>query len=685
MTEFITNSAKITPYRKRPRHGGSFVTAYSHEPTANNPAADLGNLYCVAEVLVPGRQAEDLIDLIIETFGNQYYNQANQPFPLTRFEQAVKETNRQLASYVDKGNAAWIGKISAILAVVVGNEIHITNTGSAEGIIYRRHQSTSMTQDDAPRTSTPTKTFGVVASGELEVSDKILLATPALIHHLQSSKLTDIISHHSPAAAVEELSSLIDNLAADRVAALITEITTPDLAASQVIDSKPAEVTVGAPSNTAEAVKQIAIPAAGHTLQQSSRLLKHNSLQAMANAQKIHRQLKPILRRAGLKLAAMSRLLLSTNKRRRFVFITIVVLGLTSGYMIWSNVRSQQATASFKRYQQIFTQYQQLPASNGAEQEAIDQLIKLQATYAEFKTSEAAVNKSLANSNLRTGEPRSYIAMGQLLQQRLDQLTGVTVVEPTLIKNLKDAKISAKHFELVSAKLYLFAQGDQPAIHIVNTNSGNITTSSTNIRDIGNITATATAPNGDVIYLLTDKPEVWIYQLSTDKLYQAVLSYGSWPKGSSLATYASNLYILSENTIYKFTKNTSGFSPRTTYAQLDSTINNAKSLAIDGSVYVLNQHQLAELLSGSVRRTAELPMDMPQTDQLSTSESSSLLSAVDHQTDRIVVFSKNTSSLTFAYQLKPKELSGIQDAIYNPSTKQFYILTDTSLAKIPAK
>ena len=682
MTEFITNSAKITPYRKRPRHGGSFVTAYSHEPTADNPAAELGNLYCVAEVLVPGRQAEDLIDLIIETFGNQYYNQSSQPFPLARFEQAVKETNRQLAAYVDKGNAAWIGKISAIIAIIVDNEIHITHTGSAEGIIYRHQQSTNITSGASPRPSTPTKTFGVVASGELEVGDKILLATPALIHHVSANKLTGTITSHSPATAIEELGQVIDNLVADRVAALITEITTPELAASQVLDSKPAEVAVGAPTTAAEAVKQIVLPAAAHTVKQSSQIFKANSRHFVQRAQKLGKYLKPFGRKFGLKLAATSRAIVSSSKRRRLATLVLIMIVLVASGWGWRNYTQGQQASQFKKYQQIYTMYLQLPSTN---QSAVESLMKLQDEYAGFKSSESAINKALANSNLRDGEPRTYAAMAQVLKQKLDQLTGLVTVEPTIIKNLKDANILAKHFELVSAKLYIFAEGNQPAIHIINPASGNVTTSAANLRELGTIVATAPSPNGDGIYLLTDKPAVWLYQISTDKLNEAVLSYGSWPKSSAIATYASNIYLLSENNVYKFARNSSGFSPRTTYATLTENTAGAGSLAIDGSVYVLTANHLTELLSGTPKRTAPLPIAMPQTDRLRTAETLNIASAVNHQTDRIIVFNKTPSSLAFSYQLKANELSGLQDAVYNPATKHFYILTDTNLAKINLK
>src|ERR1700683_2900110 len=108
MSDLITRTARLVPYAKRPKHVPSFVTAYSYEPLPDEAGADLGNLVVVMKVLVSGRASEEVADLIIETIGDQYYNQPRENRDaLNQFELAVKALNHELSDYVNKGNAAW--------------------------------------------------------------------------------------------------------------------------------------------------------------------------------------------------------------------------------------------------------------------------------------------------------------------------------------------------------------------------------------------------------------------------------------------------------------------------------------------------------------------------------------------------------------------------------------------------
>ncbi|WP_457831512.1 hypothetical protein, partial [Staphylococcus aureus] len=84
------------------------------------------------------------------------------------------------------------------------------------------------------RPTSPTKTFGSIASGQLEAGDRLLLATPALVHQIPLSRLQSAVSDASPASAIAELTHLLKDASSERIAALIIEITTPEIAALQV-------------------------------------------------------------------------------------------------------------------------------------------------------------------------------------------------------------------------------------------------------------------------------------------------------------------------------------------------------------------------------------------------------------------------------------------------------------------
>ncbi len=146
MSELITRAARLAPYAKRPRQASGFVTAYTYEPRPDEADADMGNLFIVIEVISSGRMAEEVANLVIETVAGHYYEPGGGAMShLDRFELAVKATNVELSHYIDQGNAAWIGKLSAIVAVQADKELHLAQTGSAEAFLSRGKASTRIT------------------------------------------------------------------------------------------------------------------------------------------------------------------------------------------------------------------------------------------------------------------------------------------------------------------------------------------------------------------------------------------------------------------------------------------------------------------------------------------------------------------------------------------------------------
>jgi hypothetical protein len=132
VSELITRTARLIPYSKRPKQVPSFVTAYFHEPLPDDPGFEMGSFYIVLEVLISGRASEEVADIIIETVGDNYYNRASSgEDALTRFEAAIRATNHELGEHVSRGNASWIGKLSAVIAMQAGAELHVASTGSA--------------------------------------------------------------------------------------------------------------------------------------------------------------------------------------------------------------------------------------------------------------------------------------------------------------------------------------------------------------------------------------------------------------------------------------------------------------------------------------------------------------------------------------------------------------------------
>ncbi len=683
MPELITRTARLVPYAKRPKQVPSYVTAYVHEPLADEPGAYLGNFYLVIEVLVSGRSSEDVADLIITTLGEHYYNKASEEAsPLNRFEAAIKATNHELADYVSQGNAAWIGKLSAIVAVQVANELHVAQTGSAEAFLYRGKAAAQIAIDgNKGKPAVPSKTFGSIASGQLESGDRLLMATPALIHQLSLEKLHSIVGEASPNSAIAEITELLQNGASERVAALVIELTTPELAALQVRSDEPSEIQLGGPENVFETAKLAAAPLAQATVSQGKRV--HTAARAgWGNT-------KPHARRLSLAAAEQLRSFLTGRGARKRIGIVAGIIGILIITLIWSWLNNGGVNGQLTMYEQDYRAYLSATssASQGQKVSAAQQLESLNKKITlDFHTT--ALDNHLKNLTkfpdgkpVVPGMPRSIASFKTLVAAEIIQLEQLRSVRGASILNFKSiADSNIAHFEYSNNTAYAIDSHHNSAIYVVNLSTKTIKTSHTNTGKLGEVVATTLAASGNGMFILTSKPSVWFYNFDTDTLTEQTVNQGSWPTAKNIASFASNLYLLNDGVIAKFVKTYTGYSPGVTYLSSAEAngLQGATALAVDGKVYALSPGGLAQYLSGTLKNSAEVPYGLTAAASLRSSNNGGVLIATDTTTNHIGIWT-NTQTLNFAGQYSLTGVKSLSDATYDATSQSVYALADNQI------
>ena len=255
--ELITRTAKLVPHNRLPKSADGYATAYYHEPDAYDPS-ELGNILVVIEVL-GGKHSQEVAELITQTLTDRYYLTSDQePIDaVAQFERALREVNSQLRKYTDAGHANWMGKLSAVLAVFSGGQLHLSQAGSAHAYLVRKDQAIAISEGlGAKETPPPESTFSDVASGQLLSGDRIFLTTPSLLHHLSKQDLFPIISSSTANGAIQSISSSLQpGVALDRIAALVSEVTTADIMAHAALPEEPAAVVLGRPSRYQDQIK----------------------------------------------------------------------------------------------------------------------------------------------------------------------------------------------------------------------------------------------------------------------------------------------------------------------------------------------------------------------------------------------------------------------------------------------
>lgn len=679
MSELIAQTARLVPYAKRPKQASGFVTAYYYEPMAADPGFDRGNLYAVIEVLVSGRASEEVANLIIDTIGEYYYNQPDEAHtsPTTRFEGAIRAANQELAGHVNRGNAAWIGKLSAVVAVQLADELHVAQSGSGEAFLYRGSSHTRITTTAPNRPASPSKTFGSIASGQLEIGDRILLATPALIHQVPLTRLQSIVGQANPNTAIGEIRELLHGVATERIATLVIEITTPELAALRVRSEQPNEIQLGSPENPLDSARHAAAPLARNTVDSTKKVAD------VARSNWL--RLKPRLRTGGLKLAERIRNLLTTRRGRLAALCVLMLALLTGAGFGWHAHASNTKTRQLQTYQDAYTKYQhgtQLLASGQATTAQSDFEAARQ-QLASLEKDNATVDRELAAAKtITTGEPRSVSTLNTLITNQLNEIAGLTVVNATTIASIGSSQSQLKHFEIYQDKAYIFDATNNNQLSIVDLASGSTVTSKANTSELGVVEDTTISGSNTGIYILTNEPSIWFYSFATGALIKEPASSAGWPSAQAIGSYGSNIYLLVNGTIIKYTKTAAGYSsglPEITSA----TSMPATALAVDGSIYVASGAGLDRYFGGQLTSSAVLPAGVTKLTGLRSTDNAGLIIGTGATTGRIVAWSVGVSGLNFKSQFALNNVSTIYAATFNPANSSVYVSVPGKLLSFP--
>ncbi len=659
MDILITRTAKLQPRVKRTKAIPSYANSYFFEPDGSDDQ-QLGSLFVVVESLTGLKQGEAVSDLIIETVGEHYFNQGpleKGQTVLGRFESAIKATNQALAAHADHGNASWVGRLSAIIAIVSGSEVHITQAGSAEGYLYRAQISSHITEDlQSKGPHRPAATFSNIASGQVQVHDKLLLSTPALLHQVNQLDLSGIIRDSTPNGAISKISGLLaDTDDADRVAAIVTEITRADLLALQTRPDEPAEIKVGKPDKPLEVAKAVAGPAVDSLVARS----RDVGSQAIKRTRS---HVLPFLRRAALAGAAKIRQQLSTKRGRQVAAGLVILIVAYLGVSTLINSQAHAFDNDLKRYDQDFSNFgkaQGLRAT--APTTARDQLVSVQKDLTDLSKikNRSAFDQKLAHRSHPEDDPASIDVLLASVNTQIDLVDGIETVAATNIADLSQLKgIKPSLISLLGSKVVL-VDGQNGSVAVYDLTKRSLATAVTNPSGVGAVTAVTANTNGDGIYLLTSEPAVWLFSLADNSMTKQGLTSGDWPAGRSIASYGGNIYIQAPDggQIYKHTPTSAGFSSKSAYfaADIASANTGSTTMTVDGAIYLGLRNGISRFVQGKPNGSATgVPSSYTQSSQIQSVSDGNLLVALDNSTHRVGLFNAE-SAITYVKQLKIKD------------------------------
>lgn len=643
---------------------------------------------------------------------------------LTSFEETLKDVNEALFDLSEQGEIEWIGNLNSLIMLLKNNEIHLAQTGSLPGYLFRKQKINQITEGlSMDKESHPLKTFSSIISGQIEVNDKILLANHELFNVLSLDMLRQIIANNSPYQAslsilrslrkhnVPTVSSLILDFSADakaepepesviieegferwhkkawrfmqpKISSAGRNIKQGTIKAHQIFKEKISPTVSSATKSAANFTKDKIIP--GLSGQVKKIILKRTPEQETSGL--LSTNFKKSLIFVG-KLGSGTKRSLAKGSKKQYLYILIAFILIISTIFIirgrhQENTNSTTKDDSAKIISQVKSVITTADSLNQSGQKdksiieyknALNLLVKIDAENAEKKSLTNQINAEIdqltANTRLSANSTALTFSNGTINQ--------LEVASPYFYTS------SSK-----SGKIYRQAPGALDGAKETEIKPN--TEIAKGVVDM--FSAITSGSQNKIIAISGDGQAFNLIQDGTNStLTEIKFPLGKFASSDAAEGFGNNLYLLDSSTglLWKYPASGDSYSKGTNQVNIDSVdLKNSASLAIDGYIYVLKKDgTLAKLLKGIREQNFNLQA-LPGGNKIAkplkimTGQNITDLYILDggtkdRQNARIIEFDKNGAYVK-QYAL-PDKLDQVKDAIIKPTEKKLWVLSSSTI------
>ncbi len=590
--------------------------------TLKKPRID-DQVWLAFEIVGSTKFARSTAQSIIEIVEDVYFDNLDLE-PYERFENTLKEINLIYKSFKEKRGVKSVGTISAIIAVMSGNELHLTQSNDAEAYLVRGGKLSMISEGLSGKSD---DLFVNIASGEVFPEDKIIFATSRLLRLATQSQIAQICAD----GVTEALDSIREHVLADNelsIGVMLVHAKLPHRAAATPVQ------TEAKPNLALEKAKVLAASA-----------------------------FKFIKEKTGLKKLNIKKPDWSRNTILAAILGAALLLILSISFL----VDGQRNNALREEYRlSIEAMNQDLHTANTK-------------GYANDKeTANAILDKveKQANDILATQYFRSEaLALLDKVQATRDSINN--------IKRISDAKpyvdLSAKRntveaLGLLNLNDNFFAYEYNALYEVILDQVLDPKT----IDDTEVVIAGTAMEDQSVLAFLTQSGRIIEY--ADDQFKFASTEDEGFKPAVDLKAYGKNLYLLSpaNNQIYKYSRLRENYSNASEY-NTDADLKGAISFAIDGNIYVLKQGgEIVKIFKSKVQpfEIEDLAVDISGATQIFTSPELTKMYVLDPTNNRILIIEKDVGTGgRYRGELYFENLDKIQSIYVDKTEHKLYLLT----------
>lgn len=607
-------------------------------------------LISIGSTQVPGTEvAKEAFQLLQDHFLDDLSGD-----PYDRFESALREINVMVTEKEKELGLKFIPNVDVIIGVIQKDMVFLSQRGEAAGYLIRKRHVSSITEGLYDEKNKE-ELFQNIASGGLEVGDTTMFVTGALIQYVTPNDLSKIFSEQPLSDAMKELDDLLQNDLEEQMTLLAFEVLekTEEMAAPVM---KGREVDSVFDEDEEE---KRPVPSALHADEDRP---KEN---------KLNKGLETLRKFAERKENwAFLESVRGWDKKKLLIALGSVGLVLVLGIFLLTTVLGKQKEM----------------------QEMEDKLALAQENITQAQT-EGAFDKAKANDLLDQAEDLAVEVLNsgysggeasQILDEVEEQrnaLDNVQYVDEE-VRLVADLSTQLAGAELIGVEAY----GDR-IVAYTEQNAYQILLDQVEAPDLLDSTDKVMAgeffDDYDTVVMVTAGGNLIEY---TDGNAQfADTADVDWHTGVGLATYSNKVYILDpvSNQIWRYQRGTDAYGSGQSYFSSEIDLSKAVSLAVDGSVWVLNSDgSLMKYLSGSeVEYTIKkAPLNsMDGATKVYTELEVSQVYVLDPGDERLFIFDKSSKNddLTYNAQYVFDDLKGTLVDFYLDKDRNVIVMVTT--------
>lgn len=581
-----------------------------------------GTVYVALEVLNASMTRSKQIGKKIFETVKEYYFEDNGRSAYENFENSLKEVNAELEKVMGTGEKK--ARINAIVAVLSGAELHLSQTGYAEAYLVRGGTFSNISEGLFVAEN-DTEIFQNIASGVLEKEDRVVFSSERLLRFASQSELTKIFTLDND-DALAEIRDIITLEGVENINIIVGAVENVPMEEEQKIQSEK-------PSPISPIVAK---------LQDLSRMIEEKGI--------------------------------SRNNILGAIGVVVLVLILT----VWFMGSSQQSQVGKQKLESSIQQIQ-VDIDNASRLSLVG---KREEAGAILSRAEDDLH-TLLNSD--PGEYRESLAvLLEKLAAEKDAIDNITRLKDAVsMVDLGQVSNSVSAVGMITTgddRKFVF---DQNALYeTILTEVKDPLTIDPNVNVIGG----ANFEEYGALVFYTQNNGLIEYADGSFSFAKTDDETG-WKPGVALDTYSKYVYVLDpsegeKGQIWKYERTRSGYKAPVAYS-VDADLKNAKDLSIDGSIWVIDAGgNIFKIFKGemqdiTVEDAPSVPLNDPS--RIYTTAEMKNLYVLDSANKRVISYFKSISNprvIEYVDQYTYEDLDiDVRDIYVNNSEQKLYLLT----------